>query len=418
VTEAGEGGAAIAEIERARAAGRPYDVVLADCRMPAPDAIAIEQHLRNAAGGAREAMVLMLTADDLPARLGRLRDLGFGESARCRHLVKPIRHAELLSVVVAARSGAARSDISSAYRNGDATGVRAADGSTGSSIALRPATHDTAAFGGRPRRILLAEDSPDNRLVIEAYLKNTSYIIDHAENGELAVRMFMAGSYDAVLMDIQMPVMDGYAAVAEIRRWERKNHRSPTPIIALTASAHDEAARRSLKMGCDAHVTKPVKRSTLVKAIEAALEPPAQGKPPAQHEAPASNDPPALREPSAASAAANGSDVAGGSATSGPIVVHLDEELSDLVPGFLARKREDTGAILSAAERGDGEAISRLGHKLKGEGGGYGLDAISDLGRKLEQAAAGGDFDAARRLAHDLVSFLDRLEIVYQPMEE
>lgn len=428
VTEAGDGGAAIAEIERARAAGRPYDVVLADCAMAAPDAIAVGQHLRAASGEPPEAIVLMLTADDLPARLGRLHELGFGEGPRCRHLVKPIRRAELLAIVTAARAGAAFGDDGPAhgpaYRNGSTAGTAAANGPA-EFPGARHTTNGMAAPGTQPRRILLAEDSPDNRMVIEAYLKRASYLIDHADNGEAAVRKFMAGTYDAVLMDIQMPVMDGYAAAAEIRRWERENRRSPTPIVALTASAHDEAAWRSLKMGCDAHVTKPVKRSTLLKVIDQVIQPSAEGEPAAAREAApaaANERPAASREPNSSLAAkeraAKGPGSAGGGTEGGRIVVHLDEDLADLVPGFLARKREDAGTILAAAERGDGEAIARLGHKLKGEGGGYGLDAISNIGRALEQAAGGADFDTARRLAHDLIGFLDRLEIVYQPMEE
>ena len=120
------------------------------------------------------------------------------------------------------------------------------------------------------------------------------------------MQKFMTGHYDAILMDIQMPVMDGYEAVAEIRRLEQSDHRRPTPIIALTASAHDEAVRRSLKMGCDAHVTKPVKRSTLLETIRDAVEPAPQSA------------------PSAAEAAGNG---AGGAAALGseqPIVVQID----------------------------------------------------------------------------------------------
>ena len=69
-------------------------------------------------------------------------------------------------------------------------------------------------------------------------------------------------------------------------------------------------------------------------------------------------------------------------------------------------------------EHGDSEAVARLGHKMKGEGGSYGLDAVTDLGRELEQAGKDRDFDAARRLGRDLMNFLERLEIVYRPMED
>lgn len=153
-------------------------------------------------------------------------------------------------------------------------------------------------------------------------------------------------------------------------------------------------------MGCDSHVTKPVKRSTLLEAIRDAVQPASQAAP-----------------SSAADAAGNG---AGGAATGAeqPIVVHIDQDLSDLVPGFLARKGEDARALLAAVERGDADAVARLGHKMKGEGGSYGLDAITDIGRALEQAGKDGDFDAARRLGRHLMTFLERLEVVYRPPEE
>ena len=86
-------------------------------------------------------------------------------------------------------------------------------------------------------RILLAEDSPDNCTITMAYLQDTPYRVEIAENGAIACEKFTAGHYDLVLMDRQMPVMDGLTATRAIRAWEQANHRPPTPIIALTASA-------------------------------------------------------------------------------------------------------------------------------------------------------------------------------------
>ncbi len=337
----------------------------------------------------REALVLMLSANDLNSQLERLRERGLPESQRCRYLLKPVRRADLWATLAAACAGAAdkRADYNGAHAAGHDTFLQ------------RAASRSVPLLINKPLRILLVEDSLDNRLLVEAYLKDTPYRLDHAENGEVAVRKFMSEHYDAILMDIQMPVMDGYEAVAEIRRLERSGHRDPTPIIALTASAHDEAVRRSLKMGCNAHVTKPVKRSTLLETIRDAVEP----------------------APQAAPSTAQPADNGAGSAAMGsgqPIVVHIDQDLSDLVPGFLNRKREDARAILAAVEHRDPEAIARLGHKMKGEGGSYGLDAITDFGRGLEQAGNDNDLDAAWRLGSDLTNFLERLKIVYRPMED
>jgi CheY-like chemotaxis protein len=88
-----------------------------------------------------------------------------------------------------------------------------------------------------------------------------------AENGEMAFEKFKSGNYDLVLMDIQMPVMDGYSATKAIREWERENGLKSTPIIALTAHALKEDAQKSIDAGCTAHITKPVKRATLMETI-------------------------------------------------------------------------------------------------------------------------------------------------------
>ena len=117
------------------------------------------------------------------------------------------------------------------------------------------------------QRILLVEDSADNCALIRAYLKHLPYCIDIAENGEIAVEKVKASTYDLVLMDIQMPIMDGYTATQAIRLWERQQGRAAIPIIALTAHALCEDVTRSLAAGCTAHLTKPIKKHTLLSVI-------------------------------------------------------------------------------------------------------------------------------------------------------
>jgi len=87
----------------------------------------------------------------------------------------------------------------------------------------------------------------------------------------VAVEKFCAGRYDLVLMDIQMPVMDGYTAVLTIRGWETEHRRPATPILALTASTLDDDIRRAFAVGCNAHIAKPVRKATLLTAIEETL---------------------------------------------------------------------------------------------------------------------------------------------------
>ena len=134
--------------------------------------------------------------------------------------------------------------------------------------AAPPAKSEKAAVPEqRPLKILLVDDSDDNRLLVKTYLKGDAYQIDEAENGEQAVALFQSGLYDLVLMDMQMPVMDGYTATRAIRRWEEEQGKNRTPVIALTAYALTEDAAKSEEAGCDTHLTKPVKKAVLLEAI-------------------------------------------------------------------------------------------------------------------------------------------------------
>ncbi len=119
----------------------------------------------------------------------------------------------------------------------------------------------------KPLNILIVDDSEDNRVLIESYLKKSSHRIETAENGEAAVAKFRDGEYDIVLMDMQMPVMDGYTATREIRKWEMETGKSRTPVIALTAYALKEDAEKSIQAGCTGHIPKPVKKANLLEAI-------------------------------------------------------------------------------------------------------------------------------------------------------
>ncbi len=117
--------------------------------------------------------------------------------------------------------------------------------------------------------MLLVEDSPDNQLLIQTYLKQTPHRIDLADNGQIAIDKFRNGCYDLILMDIQMPVMDGLTATKAIRQYERQEGWPPTHIVALTALALKEEATKIFEAGCDAHLTKPIKKSTLLDLLSA-----------------------------------------------------------------------------------------------------------------------------------------------------
>ncbi len=115
--------------------------------------------------------------------------------------------------------------------------------------------------------LLVVEDSEDNILLIRAFLKRSNHRMDVARNGEEGVEMVKRGNYDLILMDVQMPIMDGYAATRAIRAWERETDRKPVPVVALTAHAFAENERQTMEAGCTEHLTKPITKPRLLEAI-------------------------------------------------------------------------------------------------------------------------------------------------------
>jgi CheY-like chemotaxis protein len=169
--------------------------------------------------------------------------------------VKPVRRADLFAAIATAMANHT-AHSNSVVMESDQTATLASTPDTTPS--LQP---------DLPLSILLADDSKDNRLLIHAYLKDSGYRLDDAENGAIAVAKLKAGSYDLVLMDVQMPVMDGLEATRAIRDWENERGLARTPILALTASALDEDVRRTREAGVDMHVSKPIKKAVLIAAI-------------------------------------------------------------------------------------------------------------------------------------------------------
>jgi DNA-binding NarL/FixJ family response regulator len=165
--------------------------------------------------------------------------------------------------------------------------------------------------------------------------------------------MFTASAYDIVLMDIQMPVMDGYEATRQIRQWELSRGRMATPVLALTAYALEEEIRKSYEAGCVGHLTKPVSKSALIEAIRRHVK-----------------DIPVAEGTFAAGEAGN--------ETSATTVVKIDRDLEDLIPGYLEKRLADVTSIREAAGKNDFEMIRVLGHTMKGSGGGYGFDRITE----------------------------------------
>ncbi len=120
---------------------------------------------------------------------------------------------------------------------------------------------------GRPLHILLVDDAEENRIVINAYLKNSPHTVRDAGNGEEGVDRFKEEPFDLVLMDIRMPILDGFEATKRIRAWERGQRRAPTPIIALTANAMREDIEKTTAAGFDLHLSKPIGKQRLLAVL-------------------------------------------------------------------------------------------------------------------------------------------------------
>jgi hypothetical protein len=217
-------------------------------------------------------------------------------------------------------------------------------------------------------RILIVEDSEDNLALIKAYLKDSGFELDFAGNGKIAVEKVIAGNPHLVLMDLEMPVMDGLEATRIIRQWEAKTHASPVPILALTAHAAGEGVGKSLDAGCTEHLTKPIKKATLLDAISRHI--------------------------------------------GGKIRVTPSPGIEGLVPNYLANVRRDMKAILAGVDSKDCKIARRLGHQLKGSGAGYGFPEITRAGAAVERAATADNGDEIRRQILALAAYLDRVETV------
>lgn len=234
---------AIAEMNRAAQAEEPYTLVLLDVQMPEMDGFVVAQTIKNTPQ-LSGALVMMLSSAGQNGQLARCRENGLD-----LYLVKPVRQSELLAAI--------RSVL----------GKRQAQ-------KQRLATHHRLASSGGRLNVLLAEDNRINQRVVIGVLEKQGHKITIAENGKAALTHFNNETFDIILMDVQMPEVNGFEATAAIRKHERLSG-THTPIIAMTAYAMKGDRERCLAAGMDAYISKPINIEKLTQTIKDLVEGPA-----------------------------------------------------------------------------------------------------------------------------------------------
>ncbi len=235
---------ALTALEEWRDADQPCRLLVLDAQMPEGNSLdSLEKLLR-------EPDYATLPVVVLNAGEQRCQDLVGAASGRFACLMKPIKRPLLWDAINQAI--------------GYAQGERHVEPMTRTLYSRNPSNRPEQAG----LSILVADDSPDNIMLIQAYLKQTPHRLEIVENGALAVERFKESAFDLVFMDVQMPVMDGYTATRLIRQWEREHDYLPVPIVALTANALKEDEQRSLDAGCTGHLTKPIRKGMFLAAVQ------------------------------------------------------------------------------------------------------------------------------------------------------
>ena len=240
-----DAGAALAALDRAANAGHPFRVVVSDVNMPDTDGFMLCENVRSNPGH-RGMPFIMLTSAVRPGDVARCREVG-----ATSHLLKPVKQSLLMNAIA---SAVAEQQPLALSRE-------------------KPREAKVTATTDQALRILLAEDNEVNQKFAVRAINKAGHSVSIANNGREAVDAWAAEQYDVVLMDVQMPEMDGLEATTKIRELEQaRASGSRTPIIAMTANAMKGDKERCLAAGMDGYVSKPVKRQTLFAEIARVLE--------------------------------------------------------------------------------------------------------------------------------------------------
>jgi two-component system, sensor histidine kinase and response regulator len=355
-----ESGPALMEaLERARRSDCRYPLILLDAQMPDMNGFEVARRIRQDPDLAGSAIMMLTSAGER------------GDASRCRklgiaaYLPKPIKRADLLNAILTA------------------LGAPPQKRKKGSLV-----TRHTLRAERRRLRILLAEDNPVNQRVAVGLLEKRGYKVTVAADGRQALAAFRKGTFDLVLMDLQMPGVGGLEVTAEIRKRERGT-KSRLPIIAMTAHAMKGDRERCLEAGMDGYVSKPIQAESFFEAIDQALVAP---------RAPG---------PSAPATASSGEPI---DATAVLSRIGGDRRLlTEIVDLFLSTCPDLMERIRKAVAAKDGRALERAAHTLKGAVSNFLDPGATEAARRLEVMGREGDLSAAKKALADLDREIERL---------
>jgi PAS domain S-box-containing protein len=351
---------ALAAIERADAAGQPFDFVLLDWKMPGMDGIALAHEIRRRTLQ-KAPLLLMATAYDRDEVLPQAREAGISEV-----LTKPVSSASLCAALL--------------RQTGDDRSPSSGPADTLSEVAEL-----------KGLRALLVEDNELNQEVATEFLQALGLTVDLAADGVLALQKMQRQGYDVVLMDMQMPVMDGLSATRAIRQLPGLQ---ALPIIAMTANAMAQDRERCIEAGMNDHIAKPIDVQELVAKLRRWAAPDARGQPVSAASPRLSA---AIQEPGwvAALAALDGLDARLGlRQTQGREALYRE-----ILARFVGSQRDAAAGVARALQGGRHDEAQRLAHTLKGLAAQIGALPLREQAERLETALRDGGSDPTALLA-------------------
>ncbi len=417
---------ALQQLRQAASAGQPYDVALLDMELPRTSGLALAAAIHADAGLSATRLLLLSTERNAADRVQQR------EAGVVFQLIKPPRECDLYDCIVnQTRNAEPARNVPSPPR-GDGRPIHLPRTGAASPAApplstLSSSTVLPAQRARKGRKVLLAEDNPVNVEVASAMLEGLGLDVSRACNGQEALRSVQSGDFDLILMDCQMPVMDGFAATTEIRRHEQQRGRSRSlPIIAITANALQGDRESCLAAGMDDYLSKPFTQQALGQTIgrwitlprvapapqDAAPEAAGLADPAEEHEAPAPAASPAPVVSDAAVAAVPA--VAAPPPRESLINRQALENIRALSAGngeallekVLHAYLDDTPThlrtIKSAIDSGSTVQMRKAAHSLKSSSANVGADALAQRCKEMEQLGRNDTTAGAAALLDDM----------------